>query len=640
MKQDGSVASSSRHWQAAIILRARQELAALNLAPDADMEEVLEATGASRSRTYGLAARLPEYLPDRGVGRPRKDESKEDVSALRLELQVTWLVRGHMALHPGAVTKRDERVQYSDGFRSFALDLVGPGGEAQALTAKQAAHALGISVHTLNSWLHHGPSKLRKAKEEAPATEPAPPGEPAGANWPHEVEAILSFWKTWEGNLTGFCDAMADKGIKMSRGIIEQVLFATGERDRKPHQRHGMGSEVVRGAIERFFPNAQVATDGKYVELTLDGIRHRFCWQLVTDVATGAYLGFDVRDQEDGAGFLNAYEQAKVTAGSTPVAALRDNRACNVSSAVEAGLKRDNVLSMTSRKGRPQTNGTTEGAFSLFEQSMPDILLSSSSHREMARSIIKYILTAYCSGRNQTPRKLLRSTTPAEAFSQPSVGDGEREEARQRLDKLNKRARRTGKRRDRRQEQPAVRKLMHELLVRIGVDQPRKGTIDKLATLGLDASAEAAGIVLAKLDNGLEITGDPERYLLKIAINLANRNEDIAAFEHVLRIREKAGQIILEPLHNEDARLRTTLSTENYLTTTAGLALDADTRIDRHFWWQHTLNTLATMTGDKRTEHTRHLARKVATRYALHYRERDTLIGQLARVSTALPGGM
>jgi len=638
MKQEGSEGLPSRHWQAAIILRARQEMAALNLPPDADMSDVLEATGASRSRAYGLASELPEHLPDRGPGRPRNEEQGPDVATLQRELEVTRLVRDHMAAHPGAMTRRDERLQYSDGFRSFALDLVGPGGPAERLTTARAANALGISPHTLNSWLRTGPSKLQQSGDEVRlATLPA---EESKASWSRDSERVLALWKVWRGNLAGFCDAVADKGIKMSRTRISQVLYAAGLRDRKPRQRHRVDGEAVRGAIERFFPNAQVSTDGKYVELTLDGERHRFCWQLVTDVKTGAYLGLDVRDQEDGIGFLNAYEQAKCTAGNTPVAALRDNRACNVSKAVEEGLARDNVLSMTSRKGRPETNGMTEGAFGLFEQSMPDIALDSGNRRELARDIIRYVLTAFCSGRNQTPRRQLQSSSPVEAFSGQEASDDERAVTRQRLDALNKRARRTGRRRQRRQEQPAVRKLMHELLVRIGVDQPRKGTIDKLASLGLDASAEAAGILLAKLDNGLELGGDPERYLLKIAINLANRNEDIAAFAHTVRLREKAGEIIMQPLHDQNSHLKTSLSVAKYLAETANRALEADTRIDRYFWWQRTLDTLTTMNADNRTTHARHLARKVATRYALHYRERDTLIGQLAKVSTALPGGM
>lgn len=639
-EQQRSGALTSRQWQAAIILRARQELAALNLPPDADLTEVLEATGTSRSRAYGLASELPGHLPDRGVGRPRKEATEPDAERLRLELVVTRRVRDYMAEHPGAVTKRDDRHLYSDGFRSSALDLVGPGGMAACLTTAQAAEALGVSVNTLNGWLHAGPRKLRKAVDETASPAGPATGEPVNASWSKQAELIVAGWGAWEGTLSSFCDAMRERGIETSRSKIEQVLFASGKRKRRPRSRHSVDGEAVRGTLEHFFPGAQVGTDGKYVEIEMDGERHRFCWQLVTDVNTGAFLGFDVRDHEDSTGFINAYEQAKATVGSTPAAALRDNRRCNISQRVEGALAADKVLSMTSRKGRPQTNGTTEGGFSLFEQSMPEMRLDTSSPRETARSAIQLVLTAFCSGRNLAPRKRLGSRTPIDVFKQGAADDEARDEAVQRLTKLNRNARRNRRRTSRRREQPAVRKAMCEELRSLGIDEPRKGTIDKLADLGLDAAAEAAGIVRAKVDNGLEIAGDIERYLLRIAVNLANRNEDLAALEHVMRIRERAGELVLAPMRQEESALRSRLRDADYLRVVANKALEAGNRIDRHFWWRCVTHRIASLPQHQRATHTRHLARKVATRYALHYRERDTLIGQLAKATTQLPGGM
>jgi len=619
-----------------MILRGWQELEELRPAVETP-EGIITALGVSRSRAYALCRKLPELLPSRGPGRPCREKQPE-YERIATQLHVTELVRDYNVRHPGAMVEVNQRMRYSDGFRSFALGLIEPGGAAHALTRAEVARALGVPLHTLNSWLYAGPKKLRETKGEAAAV-PASPGTES-ACWSGEVEAMVALWDSWKGNVTTFARAAGEQGIKMSQERISQILQITGRRPRKLRNRHQVDAEALRGALERFYPNAQVATDGKYVDLTLHGEQHRFCWQLVTDVATGAHLGLAVRDQEDSKGFVDAYEQAKATAGGVPLAALRDNRSCNVSGAVEAKLEKDNVLSMTSRKGRPQTNGTTEGAFSLFEQSMPDISLDDTTPRELARTILHFILTAYCSGRNQTPRKALKSITPAEAFSQPGPDDGQREEARQRLSKMKKRAKQSGKRRARRQERPAVRKLMLEVLEQLGVAQPRKGTIDKLVSLGLDPALEAAGIVLAKVDNGLELSDDPERYLLKIAINLANRDEDLATFEHTVKLRTKAGEIILDPLHAEDARLKETLSNDEYLTAVAKRALTADTRIDRHFWWQLVIATLSALPEAERTGTARKLARRVATGYSLHYRERDMLIGQLAKAATPLPGGM
>ena len=632
--------SLSPAWRAAAILRGRQEERSLNL-QDASPEAIFEALGVSRARAYALARKLPEHLPQRGPGRPH-NAPEPVLKELETLVHIAEVVRVHIVRHPGSIVQTGDRTQYSDTFRAFVLELMAPEGLATGLTRKQVAGVTGVREHTLNAWLYKGPRKLRKA-EDAPEPTPQSP-ESDGSSWSGDLEKVLTLWESWRGNLTDFCAAVKEQGMDLSRTHIEQVLFAADKRKRKPRNRHQIDAEAVREAIERFFPNAQVAVDGKYIALTIDDATERFCWQLVTDVHTGAFLGIHIGDEETGAGMLAALGQAGTTAGGPPLAVLRDNRQCNISKAVEEALSDKDVMSMTSRKGRPQTNGTTEGGFSLFTQSMPDISLDTSSRRELARAVMEYVLTAFCAGRNQAPRRRSKAGskagTAAEDFQTNHPDEQERKDAAKRLAELHKRARRTRKDHNRRREQPAVRKVMTELLAGLGVDEPRKGTLDKLANLGLDAATEAGGIVLAKVDNGLKLDGDPQRYLLKIAINVANRNEDIAAFHHTVRLRDKAGELLLDPLRAQDADLRTTLNDTDYIAATAAKALAAHNRIDRYFWWELTIRHLVGLSNAHRTTQARLLAQKVATRYSLHYRERDALIGQLAKASAPLPGGM
>jgi hypothetical protein len=627
-------------WRAAILIRAKQELKALQL-EELTTDAILAHFGVSRSRAYKLCQSFPYVLPSRGPGRPKKSEDKTNSANRGFWWEISNQVRDFMVYHPGSMLYSGKRLRYSDEFRNFVVELMQAEKAARDLTREEFAKASGIPVHTLNSWFYTGPKKLRESTE-APA--PKPPNTDStsecASSWEREYDTVITLWDAWKGNLSDFCTMVKQQGIALSRARIEQVLFVSGRRSRKPRKRHRIDSEAVRGALERFFPNAQVAADGKYVELVLNGERYRFCWQLVTDVATGGHLGFSVEDEENSRGLIDALDQAKETAGEVPLAALRDNRKCNVSKAVEEQLEKDNILSMTSKKGRPQTNGTTEGSFSLFEQSMPEISLNEDNPREQARNIIRYILTAFCSGRNMTPRKNMDSKTPAVAFQEKKTDEEEREEVRKELEKLEKRARRARRRPDCRKEQPVVRELMTELLSQLGVTSPRKGTIDKLAIFGIDASTEASGILLAKLDNGLKPDGDVERYLLGIATQLANRNEDFASFEHTVKLRERAGELILDSLKQENTRLLKTLSTTDYIKATAEKALEADSRIDRHFWWNKTIAYLSGVTASHRLAQARQLARKVATRYSLHYRERDLLIGQLAKVATPIPGDM
>jgi len=559
-----------------------------------------------------------------------------------LRLRLTEESRDFVVDNPGSVVKVRERMRYSDGFRAFVIEKMESHECGAQLSRAQAARAFGIPLHTLNAWLSMGRRRLVLGpRNVSNLSEPAPD---CTATWSSDVERIKAMWDQWQGNLSGFCEAVREQGIEMSRNHINQVLLATGRRERKSRSRHRMDEEAVRGALERFFPGAQVSADGKYVDITLNGQRHRFCWQPMTDMATGGVVGMSLGDQETSEGLLDAYEQAKHSLGDKPAAALTDNRSANVSKAVLQKLKQDGVFAMTSRKGRPQTNGTTEGGFGHFAQSMPDIDIEADSQRELARKILWYILFAYAAGRNMTPRRNLKNLTPAEAIQQharrenPKTEEEQRRQALERLAVLNKRAKRA--RHNRNREAPAVRQLMTEVLRDLKVPNPRNGTLNKLATLGIEACTEAAGIVQAKREAGLEFDGDPERYLLKIAINLANRNEDLRAFANTVRLRQKAGELLLTELEEQADSLKESLAPDDFTQNTALRAFDASTRVDRHFWWTHSINSLKQLPDSDQPTIARSIARRVATRYSIHYKERDRLIGQLAQAITPLGTGV
>ena len=85
----------------------------------------------------------------RGPGRPPKPA---DAPPHPNALTVMRAVRDFMVDYPGSVDKSGRRAFYSDDFRAFVLAMLGDGGLAETMTAEEAADAMGISVHTLNSW--------------------------------------------------------------------------------------------------------------------------------------------------------------------------------------------------------------------------------------------------------------------------------------------------------------------------------------------------------------------------------------------------------------------------------------------------------------------------------------------------------
>jgi hypothetical protein len=87
----------------------------------------------------------------RGPGRPPKPaEPLPHPNAL----PVMRAVRDYMIDHPGSVDTSRKRAFYNDGFKAFVLEMLAEGGMAHDMTAEEAADAIGVSVHTLNSWIY------------------------------------------------------------------------------------------------------------------------------------------------------------------------------------------------------------------------------------------------------------------------------------------------------------------------------------------------------------------------------------------------------------------------------------------------------------------------------------------------------
>jgi transposase InsO family protein len=145
-------------------------------------EEIIKASGLSRSQAYRVAGEVRAYADHRpGPGRPHKAAGAEPAEWWRTRAAVSDALRDWVYDHPGAVCRVDERMRYTDAFRAFVLDLVAPGGLAGDLTHEQAAAALGIPKTTFLGWLSSG--RLPKPAEPAQSS-PAAAGEAATSSSP------------------------------------------------------------------------------------------------------------------------------------------------------------------------------------------------------------------------------------------------------------------------------------------------------------------------------------------------------------------------------------------------------------------------------------------------------------------------
>lgn len=614
------------HIQAAIVIVALVILKRLSF-PTPSKSEVIRLLGVSRSRAYELADQLATLASTmtRPRGRPTDPEVEPSSDVM---FQVAASVRDYLAQHPGAMTT-GQRNSYTVAFRHFVLDLLESDGLAHELGREQAAIATGVPVDTLKDWLG------LPRPQDTPTTDENEPSAARDDNGmlPEVIAQIVELYRNWEGDFTAFCRSLKEHRIEASTYLVRQILELTGQRKPRQPRRPKSNGEVLRGELERFFPNAQLVADGKQVIIQIGDRRYRFCWELCVDADTGALTGISVRDTEDSQGLLEALANSEVTTGAKPEALLRDNLPANHSEQVEDVLDDKGILGMPSTAYRPENKATVEGAFGLFSQTMPDIRLPSRSARELARRLMFFILFAYCAGRNHAPRSRLNNRSAAEAFAEDIPTIDERAAARKRLREIKDRilARRDV---DRKRTDPVCRQLLTEVFAELGLEDPEGHFVHAIARLGIDATLRAVSIFKAKRWAGTLQVDYPERYLLGIAQNVAYEAESLAVYDELVRLRAKARDLLLRPLDDENERLQARYNTHEYLHETAQRALSASARIDRFYWRQMALDTFAKLGTTDRHKLGAWLARRIATAHTVPRTERNDFIARLAAATT------
>jgi transposase InsO family protein/DNA-binding XRE family transcriptional regulator len=667
--------AATRMAMTAGIIQAAFQLRALLKIGDLSGDELAETLGVSRSQLYSLARTVRSSAENaRGPGRPPRAADWKP-AVLEACGPVCMAVRDWLADHPGAIHRVRTRMHYSGGFRDFVVRLLEPTGLAHGLTLEQAATAIGLSRHTLAHWLSGGraaaqaePAGVVEDGEEPASADgdAAPPAETAvqadtaetvslpedaapadtdpdanaatlpTSQWAAVAAQIIALWEQWEGGFLSFCRSLSGHGIHVSVGLVRSILALHEKRPRRTRRDRHPDPEAVRGEMARLFPNAQWNADGKTVLVEVGDRIYRFTWELVTDNATTAHLGFAIRDNEDSTGLLQAVDQAKTTAGEPPLALLRDPRKCNTAADLEEALEKDNVLSMFSGVGRPRNNAQAENGFSLFAQKMPPIHIPDGlTEPQFARLVLWYVLIAYCAGRNATPRRRLRGKTPAEAYADSAPSDEEKARALEYLAEVRRRIEEEADA-DRRRCRPAVLELLRAAFAELGLSDPAGRFIPAIARYGHEAALEALAIYRAKRDAGTEPDRNRERYLLGIARHVAYRNEDQRTYEYLLDLRSRAGDLILAPLDQHDAQLRSTLPQQDYRTAVLGLALDSQAAVDRVFWRRRFLLLFQDIPAPDRQEQGRLCARRIACRTTLPHRERDYFISLLAEATMPL----
>ena len=600
----------SPHLTAGLLLAALPHLTRLGLsAPTATA--VLDATGAGRTRAYALRTAVEAALPSLQRPRGRPPALEPPVADTRVLTEATL---NFLMAHPGAVTSRGSRRVYSDGFRAHVLHHAATRPD---LDRRALAGAFQIPAATLDDWLAApGPS----AAAEADA--PTPPDPVLTAH----MATVLHAWMQWQGGLSAFGNHVrAELAVPWGDTRIATLLSLHGERQgsRRPGRRPD--ESALRDAFLRFFPGAQWSEDGSPIPIDWCGERFTFNWELVVDTDSAACVGADLRDTEDSAAVVAAFQHAVATAGAPPLALNTDNATENDGPGVADALGETRHIHAT--LGRPQNDAHVEGAFGLFQQTAPPLVVDGQSPRQLAKVVLALLLTVWGRTLNHRPRTSRGGKSRVELYREAAPTPEQIARARAELAAIQRRHDQAETTRQARAN-PTARALLDRVFADAHWDDPEARVRSAIAGYPIDAVVAAIAILQGKAAVGALPPGVGPRYLLGITRNIADEQTGRAVAEALWQRRLEARDHLLARLIRErddlagDFHARLASFTERVLSAPSALA--------RLVWQDALADAIRREPSQTHKAHFDRVTRSVAAAYRVPRALRGAIVRDLA----------
>jgi hypothetical protein len=593
---------------AGLLLAAIPVLAAHNLAaPTAS--EVLKAVGAARTTAYKVKAAVEASLPEllRPPGRPAlpPPDKPPDLAALHRAV-VTFLYD-----HPGAVGGTVARRHYSARFHLFVLDLCEANRDVPLETLAEVAV---LPLPTLKDWL-----RGERPQVQPPANLTAVP-EPA----PARIQTVLDAWERWDGKDRGFqafCEHVwFHLRVPFGRQLLSDILKAHGVRIPKKRGRP-CDASAMRDGFKTFFPGAQWIGDGTELVIVLNQQRFTFNLELLVDADSGAFTGASVRPTEDAAAVTEAFADGVQNTGASPLALLLDNKPSNHAEEIDEAL--GDTLRMRSRPYVPTDKPHVEGAFGLFSQEAPPMVLSTTpSLSLLAMQIVALVVTTWGRAVNHRPRADRDGRSRVKRYRDDAPTEEERVRAQQEfLDRQRKQeaARLTRQRR----QDPIVRALLDAAFDRLGLDDPEAHLRIAIASWPLEAVVNGIAVFEGKKNAGTLPKDVDGRYLRGIVRNLAEEAEGWHIAEALLRERLAARDQALAHLgHQRDALQDDGPEPIDLVKAFVDKALTSARGIDRTFWLLATADVINEEQPADHNHLLRLAARRVHANFAVPHDQR------------------
>jgi len=600
---------------AALLLLARNLSEPLGL-PAPAVAQIITATGVSRAAAYEWADKLAGLVST--LARPRGRPPKLAAAPSDNTAQLTQAVLGFVMRHPGCVHRDEHRQRYSDAFRRFVLEQR---ATHASLDVEAFSAAVGVPLGTLKDWLREPPAPPA-SESSSPAAPEAPDAERA------QIQTVLEAWQRWDGSFRDFCHHVRrELHVPFGRALVSRILHAHGVRRPTRRGRRGSDELALRGAFRTFFPGAQWVGDGMQVPVVVDGKRFTFNVELHVDAHTAAVVGSSVREQEDAAAVTIAFEQGVATTDAPPLALLVDNRPSNHAPEVDAVL--GDTIRIRATLERPQNKGHVEGAFGLFSQVLPPLVLDTRDGvQALAQGFLTVVVQLWACTTNHRPRANRGGRSRVELYAeQPSAE--QIEQARHELHEIaarQERARLTLEARRR----PEVLALLDAHFDRLGLVDPERHIRIAIAAYPLDAIVAAIAIFEGKRLAGTLPDGADARYLNGIVRNIAAQAEGEHVTRRMLELRLEARDRMLAPLVAAREVVCAGPETAPVCAECVDRALATQSPLERAFWLDALADVIRARPEQEHAGLLHAAARRIHATFAVSVRERHDAVRVVA----------
>lgn len=596
---------------AALLLLARKLCELLGL-PAPAVADIIAATNVSRSAAYELVDVLAALVPTIARPRGRPPKPSVDVTVTGEADALKDAAFAFVMQHPGCA-RAGARQGYSDHYRRFVIEK--RAAHAQ-LDVETVARAVKVPLGTLKDWLR---SPLTFLEEEEPVVTEATDVQMA------QMQTVLTAYKGWAGTFLDFWEhVQRDLRVPFGRALIAHILDAHGARHPQKRGRRSSDELAMRGAFRTFFPGAQWVGDGMQVPVVVNGDQFTFNFELNVDAHTGAFVGASVRDEEDSAAVVEALADGVATTGALPTALLIDNKPSNHTPDVDTAL--GDATRIRATLERPQNKAHVEGAFGLFSQVLPDLVLDTRcSTHDVARALLVLAVTIWARMTNHRPRADRGGRARVDLYADaPTVEqvDNARRELREVAERQEV-ARRTLEARRR----PEVLALLDEHFLRLALIDPARHI--RLAIAGHSQNAIVNGIAIFEAKRLAKTLpeGAGARYLLGIVKNVDAKTEGEYIAEAMLRLRLEFRDRVLAGLVAAREVVCAQPDVTRVCADCVDRALETDSTLDRTFWLAVIVDVLrAEPDAGRRQEHFLTAARRINATFAVPPRDRQDAV--------------